>query len=230
MLAPTLGLLAVLVGIATTSLMISRPAPEQDPDARFWYGFAGLCVLAPLVLGAALLDPGRAAALLAAVSGGCLASGRFLVRLTRRRAAAEAGDRLDAELSAFEARHDLVLRAWCRYELDPAAAIENPSMHDVRVPETSALARALARAEHLRPGGSLREPDGTGAAYRQSVIELESAFRHAEDALAIAPRAPGRGGYSPAGTGRTVRICSLRPKGPCTSCSTPLVSPMPSVP
>lgn len=187
MLGPTLCLLAMPVGIIATWLMVSRPVPEQDPDARFWYGFAGLCVLAPLVVGAALLDPGTAAALLGATLGGCLATGRLLAHLARRRAAAEADALRDAELLAFEARHDLVLRAWCRYELDPAAAIGNPGMHDVRVPETSALAKALARAEHLRRDRAFREPDGTGAAYRQSVIDLEAAFRRAERALAIAP-------------------------------------------
>lgn len=179
MLAPTLGLFAMLVGIGTTWLVVSGPALKQDPDARFWYGFSGLSVLAPLALGAAVLNPLAGVAVLAAVSGSCLATCRFLTREAKRRSAAEAGSRLAAARSACEARHDLVLRAWSRYELDPAAAIENPGMNDVHLPETAALARALGRAEQLRHRRPAQDSDGQGVDYPQAVIELESAFRRA---------------------------------------------------
>jgi hypothetical protein len=183
-LAPTLGLLAMLLGMATAWLMLSGPSLEQDPDARFWYGFCGFCVLAPLALGAALANPWAGVAVLLAACGACLATHRFLVREAAQRTAAQTGSRLVAEHSAFESRHDQVLRQWSRYELDPAAAIASPGMNDVDVPETAALARALAQAEHLRglhPNGAA---DGAGSDYRQAVIDLESAFTRAEQSLA----------------------------------------------
>ncbi|MFL4475858.1 hypothetical protein ACIPVK_17825 [Paeniglutamicibacter sp. MACA_103] len=187
MLAPTLGFLALLVGIATTWLMVSGPTVEQDPDARFWYGFCGLSVVAPLALGAALVNPWAGVAVLGAVSGACLATCSYLGRAAVRRSAAETGSRLAAEHSALEERHDLVLRAWSRYELDPAAAIENPGMNDVQLPQTAAVARALARAEQLRNSQGAPASEVPGSGYRQSVIELEAAFRRAERDLANPP-------------------------------------------
>ncbi|MCV9993709.1 hypothetical protein OIU93_05260 [Paeniglutamicibacter sp. ZC-3] len=184
MLSPILGLLAMLLGMATAWLMVSGPSLEQDPDARFWYGFCGFCVLAPLALGAALVNPLAGVAVLVAACGACLATHRFLVHEAMQRTAVQTGSRLLAEHSAFESRHDQVLRQWSRYELDPAAAIASPGMNDVEVPETAALAKALAQAERLRgrqPNGAV---DGVRVDYRRAVIELESAFTRAEQSLA----------------------------------------------
>jgi hypothetical protein len=186
-LAPTLGLLAVFMGIATTRFMVAGPTPEQDPDARFWYGFCGLSVVAPLALGAALVNPWAGAAVSAAVFGACFATCRYLRREAERRTAAEAGSRLAAEQSALEARHENVLKAWSRYELDPAAAIEHPGMNDVHVPETAEVATALAQAELLRNLAPLPASDGAGTGYRQAVTDLEAAFRRAEQALVNPP-------------------------------------------
>lgn len=198
MLAPTLGLLAMLLGIASAWLMVSGPSLEQDPDARFWYGFCGFCVLAPLALGAALLNPWAGVAVLVAACGACLATYRFLVHEAAQRTAAEVDSRLAAGHSAFEARHDQVLRGWSRYELDPAAAIQSPGMNDVHFPETAALAKALAQAEHLRGRQPTGAADGIGTDYRRAVIELESAFTLAEQSLSVSP-------------GRTVPVTRSRP-------------------
>jgi hypothetical protein len=144
-------------------------------------------VVAPLALGAALVSPWAGAAVSAAVFGTCVATCRYLRREAERRTTAEAGSRLAAEHSALEARHDHVLKAWSRYELDPAAAIENPGMNDVHVPETAEVAMALAQAEHLRNSLGAPDSDGAGAGYRQAVIDLEAAFRRAEQALVDSP-------------------------------------------
>lgn len=187
MLVPILGLLALAVGIGTTWLMASGPTVERDPDARFWYGFCGFCVLAPLVLGTVLLDPWAGAGMLAALACTCLAACGYLRRAAVLRAEADARSRAAAEHLALEERHDRVLRAWGRYELDPAAAIESPGMNDVRVPETGELARALARAERLRRNPPDPGPGSTAAGYGHAVAELESAFRRAEQRLGRAP-------------------------------------------
>ncbi|MBP2374969.1 hypothetical protein [Paeniglutamicibacter psychrophenolicus] len=180
MLAPTLGALAMLAGVLTTWVVNTRPASEQDPDARFWYVFTGAWVVAPLVLGASVIDRGIGVATVAAVAGTVLAANKYSSRVFRRRVDAEHQSILAAEHSALAARHESVLRAWSRYELDPEAAINHPSMNDVGSPPTAALVRALAAAEDLRLQHPEQESGGVDAGYRQAVIELETAFRQAE--------------------------------------------------
>ena len=179
-LAPTLGALAMLAGVLTTWIVNTRPASEQDPDARFWYVFTGACVAAPLVLGATVIDRWIGVATLATVAGTVLAANKYSCRIFRSRVAAEHESILAAEHSALAARHESVLLAWSRYELDPEAAINHPSMHDVSNPPTAALVRALAAAEGLRHHRPELASSGSGADYRQAVLDLEAAFRHAE--------------------------------------------------
>ncbi len=180
MLAPILGTLAMLAGVLTTWVVNTRPASEQDPDARFWYVFTGACVVAPLVLGATVVDRWIGVATLATVAGTVLAANNYSSRIFRRRLDAEHASILAAEHSALAARHESVLRAWGRYELDPEAAISHPAMNDVGNPPTAALARALAAAEDLRHHPQEHASSGSGANYRQAVIDLEAAFRQAE--------------------------------------------------
>ena len=52
--------------------------------------------------------------------------------------------------TAAQAEHDTLLARWSRYELDPACCIDYPAMTDVRLPETSALIKAMREAEQLR--------------------------------------------------------------------------------
>ncbi|RAX51269.1 hypothetical protein DQ353_02570 [Arthrobacter sp. AQ5-05] len=179
-LAPILGALAMLAGVLTTWVVNTRPASEQDPDARFWYVFTGACVAAPLVLGATVIDRGIGVATLATVAGTVLAANKYSSHILRRRVDAEHDSILAAEHSDLAARHETVLRAWSRYELDPEAAINHPSMNDVGNPPTAALVRALAAAEDLRHHRQELPSSRSGADYRQAVLELEAAFRHAE--------------------------------------------------
>ncbi|GAA1499088.1 hypothetical protein GCM10009628_40930 [Paeniglutamicibacter kerguelensis] len=186
MVAPTLGLLAILVGIATAWLVNTRPSREQDPDARFWYGFTGFCLLAPMLLIAAMLDRWIGALALVMIAASALATGKLAARRVENLAAAESQSRRAAEHAALAARHDSVLRAWSRYALDPAAAIDFPAMNDVHVPEVSTLAKALAEAELLRRDPQTPASEHAGTGYLQAIGRLETAFRLAEQAAADA--------------------------------------------
>lgn len=185
MLVVTLGVLVVLVVLTTAGtvwLVKTRPCQEHDPDTKFWYGFAGLCVLAPTILISAAASPWAALTLLAVSAGtGCwvnkLASHSVAVRI-----ATTARSQHAREQAALAARHEEVLTRWSRYELDPGAAIDFPSMSDVRVPETSALVKAAALAGQLRrdtDGGT--SPGGQGEpSYSEAIMLLELAFHRAE--------------------------------------------------
>lgn len=168
-------LLMVLVAVVAASsvwLMVLRPGMEGDRDGVFWYGFVGLCIAGPLVLMGTLANRwwGAGMLVLAAISAGI--AWRYSLR--RLRARAEQGQRreLVALVSALEHRHDEVLRQWGHFELDVAACIDFPGMSDVRVPETSSLAKACIKAASLRIEGQF---DG-GSSYAVAVAELEAAF------------------------------------------------------
>ncbi|MGO4385638.1 hypothetical protein AB4Y80_15600 [Specibacter sp. RAF43] len=195
-----LAALVVLATAATVWLVKTRPALEQDPDTRFWYGFAGLCVLVPAVLLTAVANRWAGAALTLAAAGTWFWANRLVSRRMAVRAADAARSRQAAEHAALAARHDVVLTRWSRYSLDPAAAIDFPAMNDVRIPETSALVKAVALAEELRraptptDAAAVATANGSPAAtdtpagpdYREAIASLEAAFRRAEQAAAAA--------------------------------------------
>jgi len=171
--------LVVLATGGTVCLVKMRPSVEHDPDTKFWYAFAGLTILIPAILLTLARHrwAGAAMALLAAVTWW------YTNKLVSKRMAARVGAAAQSELAA---RHNAVLERWLRYELDPAAAIDFPSMGDVRVPETSALVKAVALAESLRGQTS---PDGTQSPeYSAAVGLLEQAFGQAEMAALAEPR------------------------------------------
>ncbi|WP_150117097.1 hypothetical protein [Arthrobacter sp. ERGS1:01] len=181
----TLGVLVGLVVLATGStvwLVKSRPARERDPDTKFWYGFAGVCVLLPAILITTAANS-WAGALLAVLAAG---TWFWAGMLTSRHLAAQSSIREHAraagEHAALAARHNAVLARWSRYELDPAAAIDFPAMTDVRCPETSALAKAVALAAALRGDTRDSETASAIAEYREAVALLESVFALAEQA------------------------------------------------
>lgn len=183
MLVQTLGLLALLVGVATVWLAITKSTHDKDPDAKFWYGFTGFFAMAPILLITVLMDRRFGVLAMFLVVAACLVAGNLANRNVAQQASAASASMLDAEYAALGTRQDSVLSAWSRYELDPAAAIDFPAMNDVTVPEVSALAAALAEAERLR-----REPRSpvsghADACYIQAVGRLESAFRRAEHTL-----------------------------------------------
>lgn len=183
MLVQALGLLALLVGVATVWLAITKSTPDQDPDAKFWYGFTGFFVMAPILLITMLMDRRFGVLAMLLVVAACLVAGRFANRSVAQQASAASASRLDAEYAALGMRQDSVLSAWSCYELDPAAAIDFPGMNDVTVPEVSVLATALAEAEKLRREPRLPTSGHAAAGYLQAVCRLETAFRRAEHTI-----------------------------------------------
>lgn len=166
----------MLAGALTVRLIRTRPVTEQDPDAPFWYAFTGACVTAPMILGASILDPWLGIAIVAAVTGTAVATDKVSTGTVQRRLAGEHASRVANEHALLAARHDSVLRAWSRYELDPGAALEHPGMNDVSIPATAALTRALAAAEHLRHQ-PVQSPEVAGQIdYHQAIAGLEHAF------------------------------------------------------
>jgi hypothetical protein len=146
---------AVLVGaVAATVLAVRRhstPDPAvRAPDPVFWDVFMGSAVAIPAILIPTLASPWAGAALTALGTGAGIAayrgSPRIMAWQSRRRQ-----QRQDQPVqTAAQAEHDALLSRWSRYELDPACCIDYPAMTDVRLPETSALIRAMREAEQLR--------------------------------------------------------------------------------
>ncbi|MCP8999868.1 hypothetical protein NFC73_09005 [Pseudarthrobacter sp. RMG13] len=146
---------AVLVcAVAATVLAVHRHStPDQAvraPDPVFWDVFMGSAVALPAILIPTLASPWFGVVLAALGAGAGLAAYRgspqILAWQERRRQL-----RLDRPVNtAAQAEHDALLARWSRYELDPASCIDYPAMTDVRLPETSALIRAMKEAEQLR--------------------------------------------------------------------------------
>nr|WP_246223428.1 hypothetical protein [Pseudarthrobacter psychrotolerans] len=146
---------AVLVcAVAATVLAVRRhstPDPAAHaPDPVFWDLFMGSAVALPAILIPTLASPWSGAVLAAVGIGAGVAayrgSPRILAWQSRRRQ-----QRQDEPVhTAAQAEHDALLSRWSRYELDPACCIDYPAMTDVRLPETSALIRAMREAEQLR--------------------------------------------------------------------------------
>ncbi|WP_309233228.1 hypothetical protein [Pseudarthrobacter sp. AB1] len=146
---------AVLVcAVAATVLAVRRhstPDPAvHAPDPVFWDVFMGSAVAIPAILIPTLASPWSGALLAVLGTGAGVAAYRgspqILAWQERRRQ-----QRQDGPVhTAAQAEHDALLARWSRYELDPACCIDYPAMTDVRLPETSALIRAMREAEQLR--------------------------------------------------------------------------------
>ncbi|RAX44710.1 hypothetical protein DQ354_13815 [Arthrobacter sp. AQ5-06] len=146
---------AVLVcAVAATVLAVRQHStpdpPVRAPDPVFWDLFTGSAVAIPAILIPTLASPWSGAVLAALGAGAGVAayrgSPRIMAWQARRRQL-----RQDQPLhAAAQAEHDTLLARWSRYELDPACCIDYPAMTDVRLPETSALIRAMREAEQLR--------------------------------------------------------------------------------
>ncbi|MFC8304544.1 hypothetical protein ACFUCV_12780 [Specibacter sp. NPDC057265] len=170
---------------ATVWLAGTHGGRQGDPDAPFWYAFTGFCALAPMILGPAPNNRALSVALLLLAAATALVVHLAVRRRRVRALAAAAHARHMAETADIGQRHGALLARWSRYELDPAAAIDFPGMSDVRVPETSALIRAVQAAARLE--GSVR---GLGASptagvvdeYRRAVGNLALALETAEQA------------------------------------------------
>ena len=77
--------------------------------------------------------------------------------------------------TAAQAEHETLLARWRHYELDPASCIDYPGMTDVRLPETSALIKAMREAEQLRA----ERHQGYAPAVERFALALKAAERAA---------------------------------------------------
>ncbi|NKX55273.1 hypothetical protein [Arthrobacter mobilis] len=188
-----LGLSAVLAAglVALTAWAIGTALRRQERlDAVFWYGFAGLCCVAAVVLIAAVAYPAAAPALILLVLACSLPA---VLHVSRRWSETSPSGRHRA-WQELTSRHDAALARWARYELDPAGHLEAPAITDVRRAETAAMIRAMRHAAQLRqaaPG-----PRGLGAVHRGGAAELAAysrAVAEFERCLVAAEQAAGRG-------------------------------------
>ena len=137
-------------------------APDGG-DQLFWDLFLGSCVALPALLIPALVSPWAGLVLAGAAAASGVAAYRGSPRfLAWRNARNEERQRLSAH-EAAGVRHDELLRRWRGYELDPACSIDYPALTDVRLPETSALIKAMRTAEQLRTATHKGYPDAVGS-------------------------------------------------------------------
>lgn len=172
---------AILVVVATAGtiwLVKVRPAMERDPDTQFWYCFAGMSILLPAILGTAVVNRWAGAAMVAIAAATWWHVNKMVCRRLMQAKALSTSVSADAVFAELSNRHHAVLMRWSHYELDPALAIDFPSMSDVHVPETSALTKAWAVASELRHDVA----DGRMQNYEAAVRSLEISFGIAEDA------------------------------------------------
>ncbi len=180
-----LAALVMLTSAATVWLALTRPGRESDPDAAFWYAFTGLCVLAPMVLAPAMTSKASSVLLLVLAAVCALVTHHACQRRRIRTLAHVASVQSLETLAAIGRTHEILRRRWIQYELDPAANIDFPAMRDVRVPETSALIRAVQTAaqleQTLQAAVAVPLDDGVNE-YRCAVARLAQALEAAERA------------------------------------------------
>lgn len=177
-----LAVVVICAVIALTALAVSRGlATDEDRDGVFWYGFTGGFACLGAITGAIVLVPETAAITgLTGMLGVGMAAG-WVWRGEQERATRRRRRSVEEARSALRARHESVLQRWVSYELDPAVAIDYPTMTDLKQPETAQLVRAMRKAAVLREQSD-PDPDGAAPGYQAAVIELEAAFEAAERA------------------------------------------------
>ena len=157
----------LIASVAGTVFTLRRrslsPADHVQPaDQLFWDLFLGACVALPALLIPSLASPWAglflAGAATAAGVGAYRGTPKVLARYSERQ---EQRRRLAAHQAAEE-RHDQLMLRWRRYELDPSCSIDFPALTDVRLPETSALIKAMRRADQLRTVPDQGYPDAVG--------------------------------------------------------------------
>jgi hypothetical protein len=140
--------------VAVTVLAVrhhSTPAPDpRAPDTVFWDVFMGSAVALPAILIPTLAAPWTGAVLTALGAGAGVAAYRTSPRVMAWHARRRQQKENAPVYTAAQAEHETLLARWRRYELDPASCIDYPAMTDVRLPETSALIKAMREAEQLR--------------------------------------------------------------------------------
>ncbi|MGN7201814.1 hypothetical protein [Arthrobacter sp. SAFR-044] len=153
---------ATVFVVRRRSLAPSGTSPERT-DQLFWDLFLGSCVALPALLIPALVSPWAGLVL----AGAAVASGLAAYRGSPKFLAWRSGRREHREqLSAHQAariQHDELMARWRRYELDPGCSIDYPALTDVRLPETSALIKAMRTADQLRTAAHKEYPDAVGS-------------------------------------------------------------------
>lgn len=176
---------AATVFVVRRRTLLAPDAGGQRSDQLFWDLFLGSCVALPALLIPTLISPWTglflAGAAVAAGIGAYRGTPRYLSKRSRRR---DDLARESAHLAA-RAQHDELMAKWSRYELDPACSIEYPALTDVRLPETSALIKAMRAAEQLRNNPGRSSASGTGNEYPDAVTSLAASLANAERAAGI---------------------------------------------
>ena len=159
----------LVASVAATVFVVRRRAlapkdgePERT-DQLFWDLFLGACVALPALLIPALFSPWAGLVLATAAGASGVAAYRGTPRLLARHAARREHRREIAAHQVALTRHDELMARWRRYELDPACSIDYPALTDVRLPETSALIKAMRRADELRTVPHRGYPDAVGS-------------------------------------------------------------------
>jgi hypothetical protein len=175
-------LLVCAVAVTVFAVRRHNAISVERSDTLFWDLFMGSAVAVPALLIPTVASPwaGVPLCILGVAAG--IGAYRYSPRAMeweahRRQRRQEYPMRLEAE-----ARHEALLARWRRYELDPACSIDYPAMTDVRLPETSALIKAIREAEHLR--------SVPHEGYAPAVARLEVSLAAAEKAAGI----PANGG------------------------------------
>jgi hypothetical protein len=173
---------AVLVSAVVATVLAVRhhstPAPETSaPDPVFWDVFMGSAVAIPAILIPTLSAPWSGAVLTMLGAGAGVAAYRTSPRILAWQANLRQQKENKPVYTAAQAEHDTLLARWRHYELDPASCIDYPAMTDVRLPETSALIKAMREAELLRAERN--------QGYAPAVERFASALTTAERAAGI---------------------------------------------
>jgi hypothetical protein len=171
---------ALLVcAVAVTVFAVRRhiATSGERSDTLFWDLFMGSAVALPALLIPTVMSPWAGAVLVTLGGAAGVTSYRYSPRvmahqeLRRQRRQAQPIYQAAADL------HEALLARWRRYELDPGCSIDYPAITDVRMPETSALIRAMREAEQLRPVPH--------EGYAPAVARLEVSLAAAERAAGI---------------------------------------------
>ncbi|WP_411374879.1 hypothetical protein ACLH0K_00205 [Arthrobacter sp. MPF02] len=154
----------LVASVAATVFLVRRRvlAPAGRPDSSdqvFWDLFLGACVAVPAFLIPTLASPWTGLFLGAAGAAAGTAAYLGTPRYLARRAARQDLREQQAAHLAAAAAHDELMARWRRYELDPACIIDYPTLTDVRLPETSALIKAMRTADQLRTASHRGYPD-----------------------------------------------------------------------
>lgn len=159
----------LVAAVAATVFVVRRrslaPASDaaQAPDQLFWDLFLGSSVALPALVIPALVSPWAGLVLAAAAAASGIAAYRGSPRILAWRAGRrEHRERLSAHQAA-RIQHEELMHRWQRYELDPGFSIDYPALTDVRLPETSALIKAMRTADQLRTASHTGYPAAVGS-------------------------------------------------------------------